>query len=358
MWIFFKLVIVGISVLVRLLAKFRPRRGEQFSSYGVSGLLQTKSHKGRITSSTFHFSFKSPSIFKLSRETKYDHFFKFLGLAQEVQTGDRHFDSEIYVASDSPAFRHEIKTDGESRNFIKEIFQRGCLHVSGDGETISMHFNGEKRGDEDLLDLCAKLAKQLSDMDRARPQYFRDPFTIKVLFLEAFVWSLAAYALVGFFEFMMVKEDIHLYSKPLIHQGLLLGFVLAGGLFAIVILFLHRSSRAHHVLVESFLLLMISLPICGIDFIRDANIHFDKGPSVWAEAGIVNAYETEHRGRRGRKWYTYHLQVSPTSGSKEILLPPVIQVTQSVYSRHFTGSKVKIEIGRGWLNHPWYRSFQ
>lgn len=209
-----------------------------------------------------------------------------------------------------------------------------------------------------LFKLCSQLFHQLSSLSLTRKNLFQDKFAWKVLAVEAFIWSLATYSFVSFFEWRTLTDDLYLDVYALIRQGLISGVFRSIFLIASVIYILRGSSKAHRVLVESILVLIISVPVGGISLISDININLDKQETVNVEAKLVDLYEREHRGRRGRRWYSYHISISPKSEPQEFHLPRNIRINSSLFQRLKVNEDIIIKIGQGKLNHPWIMSIE
>lgn len=73
---------------------------------------------------------------------------------------------------------------------------------------------------------------------------------------------------------------------------------------------------------------------------------------------ILTAEKREHRGRRGRTWYTYHLQLADTREPASIEVPGWLSVDRSVWAAAARGRLLELRIGQGWLGHPWYRELR
>jgi len=362
MWLVIKLIMAGVGFAVRLLARNHSLFGGQSTELVVDGLdceVVVQSHKGKVHSTLFGFEFERPVIFKLSKEKWIDQAFKFLGIADEIQTGDQSFDKQIYVASDNEAFKEELREDSTSRKLILELFEKGCGSITCNGKMTWFRFKEDRSSQLDLAKTCAQLHRQVSDFGRNPKSLFSDPFAMKVLLTESVIWSLAAYAATSFFEGVYLKEqDLHLDHYPILRQGLWLGALLALALFLAIVFFLKGSSRGHRILVESFLVLGLSLPAGGLSLISDLNTHFDQSFPVVLDATVTDLYPQQHRGRRGRTWYTYHLYIDLKDEFSEFSIPRHIQISRSLYGRLNKGGSVKLEIGRGRLKHPWFRSIE
>lgn len=89
-------------------------------------------------------------------------------------------------------------------------------------------------------------------------------------------------------------------------------------------------------------------------------MELDHSISIGVKADVVNMQRISHRGRRGRTWYSYHIQINPIDIQVDprFKMPQTILVDESTYKRFHEGDRLLINIGLGYLNHPWYRSIQ
>lgn len=360
MWFVIKIIILSGSFLCRFFAKkiFKNSNAKTKIEVDNQILFISKDVKkdGKVISTTINMDFECNAIFKLSPEKWYDRFFKFLGLTIEIQTGEKQFDEAIYIASDNIHFKDEIRKDIQSRVLILELLAQGAQFVECNGSTLKMRFSGDKSGHADLMQLCVNLKKQLIDMRVSPHQFFSDPFATKVLFVEALIWSLGGYALAGFLEWNLQKQDRYLEIFPVVKMGLLCGLAIAGVILFLIFLLLRDSSRGHRIIVECFFVLLLSLPVGGVSAISDYNIQMDQSVPTTVKAKVTNLNKIRHRSSKGRVSYSYHLSVS--SESSPILIPPQIEISASLFASLVVGGEVKIVVSKGKLNFAWYKSIE
>ena len=67
--------------------------------------------------------------FKITRESKFDRFFKRIGIAIEMETHDPEFDDRYYVSSNSPRFTEHFLARSEIRSAIDTLFGRGFTQI-------------------------------------------------------------------------------------------------------------------------------------------------------------------------------------------------------------------------------------
>ncbi|MCB0272926.1 MAG: hypothetical protein KDD46_07920 [Bdellovibrionales bacterium] len=360
MWIFIKLSITVLAFFYKFFAKtFNfSSSGDAITVKGIPCYVgTTKGKYGKILSTHFKVKFDSKYIFKFTKESWFDRLMKSLGIAIEIQSGNSRFDQHVYVASDSRSFMQKVCYTPEVQALITQLFiNHEAKYISSNGKTIKINFSGDVQNNTRLMEKFVELFLHIAKI-KIRSPYSFDSFAVKALVLESLVWSTAVYSIMGFIEFTFHPEDIHLHEYSLFIQGLFTGMIIAIALIMFVIILMRGSSRGHRLILESILLLLFSLPFGGYNIVSDLNTKLDRAAPVIEEAMVINHYKRLHRGRRGRKYFTYHIQIDQFKTQDIYNLDRDIKITSDDFTRVQNGDTVKIEIGPGWLKHPWYRSF-
>lgn len=106
--------------------------------------------------------FRSDGSFRLARETKFDRFFRRIGITNEIRTFDRAFDDRFYIYTNRTTFSRSIFRSPECRKAAMEIYDLGFLTIAHDGKTLSAvmaPFRGDREIDTPLLEeIVARLA--------------------------------------------------------------------------------------------------------------------------------------------------------------------------------------------------------
>ncbi|WP_413586727.1 hypothetical protein [Bdellovibrio sp. HCB274] len=356
MWIILKLLFSTTAFLLRYTHRYMrmhimissptQHEGVELHSYIAKG-------RGKQQLTTWNRTFPCKTSFKLTRESKLDIFFKHWGFAEEIQTQDLSFDSTIYIASDSTNFMRKIQTDAECRNLIMQLFDNGCLWISGGGNMMLARFSGDLRSDSKVSSLFAQLTKHIEELQK-QPREI-DLFAVKTLITESLIWGFAGYALVSVLQWLRMREDVYLNAVALARSGILVSAVIALALVAVIAWIFKKSSRGHRIIIESFLVLAFAVPFGGIALFSDYNIQLDRSPSTVIEGTVEGHYTQMHRGRSGRHYITYHIQVSDNSPGSKFILPTDLRVSSHLYEELTMKSRVRIDVGSGKLKHPWIR---
>lgn len=353
MWILFRLGLAVVAFAARLSGRFRPRKGVPTSVGGQTVLLAQWEALGSVN----HFvgaELDAPVWFRLHRETEKDRWFKRVGLATEIESGDEDFDKFVYVACDHPMFARLLERSKEARSLISELLWAGITRIEYGGGAVWCSM--KRKPSEHEMSLVARLGQALAPLRDDSSSRFEDPFLRKALLVEGVVWSIAAYAASSLMVTLSLPE-IYLTDA----SYLLPGLSIAAGLFALLLagvwLLLRGSSRGHRLIFESAVVLALGLPVAGVQIFDDLNRGLDS-----SEVKIrTNRSECQRRvsvssGRRrggSRTTITYWLHVS---GSAEgITLPSPVRFPGTCEHAP-RGSLATFSIGRGVLGGPWFRT--
>lgn len=359
MWLLIKISIAVGAGLFRFFSnklRFDSDTKPAYVNNDISVYVSTTKNKNRVVATTFRCAFKTRALFRLTEESAFDRFFKSLGLATEIQSGDTEFDRRIYIACDHPIFADEIRADAEARRLIIKLFNSGVNRISFDGDFLRVRLPLDQTSNYEVAHQLTELQTALTDMDSHRPSFWGDPYELRVFITEMIIWTFAGYSLSGGLELLMTDEDYYLNPLPVYLKGALLGLFLAGLLLLAVFNFFKGSSRGHRILLESGIVLFLSLPLGGMNLYSDLNRNMDTSEPVYLEAPILRLEEQVHRRRRGGPRYTYHMYLNNDQyKDSKLKLPSHIRIDRETYVAARTTDIAKIKVGRGWLGHPWYQ---
>jgi len=361
MWIFIKLVGMIVAYFVRLSSVRWDRfsGGESEIIDGIPFKVVKIKNKQNVLSTSFVFEFKTKTIFKLSPESRIDKFFKSIDFSEEIQTGDNQFDDLIYIACDHIQFRQKIVSDSRLRDLIKIFFNRAGRSIKTNGTTLVFNIKGDISADPQLKQLALQIQKIFTELNQKPPHEMMDPFVIKAMVAEACVWSFGIYALLSFLDILLVNnQDVHFNKWLIIKSGLVLGLTLVALALLLVYLFFRGSSRGHRIFVESFIVLLLTVPMGGIGFVYDLNTGLDRSPAVQVQLRINNLERKVHRSRKGGTSYSYHMSIQQISDLDRWKVPTDIRIEQSVFYELQNRQNALITVRQGWLKYPWIQHIQ
>lgn len=360
MWIIFKLIVMVVAFLIRWFFKNfgKVYRGQEETINQKTLFVRKISNKHQVVDTVFRFEFSSQSLFKLSLESEIDQFFKKVGIANEVQTGDTDFDQKIYVASDSSLFRDQIKQDTKLRQLVLGLFKLECESIEGNGQYVSFKFPGDRSNDQNLKQELSVFFALFSELNLSSNHLLKDPFSVKVLFAEALIWSMAAYAWTSYFSWTFGAGEIHLNPLAMISYGLVIGLSVLAVVVFIIAKFFKGSSRGHRIFIESVMVLGLSLPIGGISSFHDINTFNDNSLTTVIEAEVISNEEKISRRRSNRAKKSYHLEIRTNSEQDKFNLKTRWKISREQFDSIGSNKFVQFRIKSGRLMQPWIQSIE
>jgi len=115
---------------------------------------------------------KSHGDFELRKENAFDRFFKRMGVACEIQTGDPAFDADYYIHTDTPDFTRVCFGDSRRLTRVREIYEAGFTSIKHDGETLAARIEPlqTEPGETLVEQTVSRLVMMAKDMP-ASPQF-------------------------------------------------------------------------------------------------------------------------------------------------------------------------------------------
>lgn len=354
MWIVVRLIFAAVGFVVRLWTP-RWRAKPEGELDGTPYFLDLWEDKGRIKRFKIGMPLQSGIWLRLHPENRFDRLAKRLRLARECQTGDARFDQLAYVACDHPVAWAHLTGSAEARAAVVRAFDGGFRRISTDGRRLWLERETDHRPSSEDLATLAAVRAAWAPLERAQPGRLAHPFLWKALIVEGTIWGILGYAIGAFVESSVHDEDYHLHTEGVFGTGLLVALGLFVVLLALIVLWMRGSSRGHRLIVESAMVLALGLPTTGIQLAGDANRALDRGASTSVTRSIEQCEVREHQRKRTTT-YSYHLWLAPSpERASGPTLPREIEVTQELCTAAAPGALVELEIGPGWLGHPWYR---
>ena len=111
----------------------------------------------------------SSGSFKIAKETRFDRFFKKLGLCCEIKTGDDPFDDSFYVTTDTVDFTQAFFSSAEKRAAISDIYERGFNKISHDGKAMTAMWSPFQTKNEVDMALITEIVSRLIVLTKDMP---------------------------------------------------------------------------------------------------------------------------------------------------------------------------------------------
>lgn len=294
---------------------------------------------------------ESGVAFVLHAEQSADRLFKRMGLAEEFQTGDRAFDDQIYVGSDHQALHTMLRDQPELRRVLLALFASGVSRVWSDGHLVRVVRMGTVTQGPDDLERLSVLREQLARLP-ALARGRADPYVWKIALVEGVCGSILTYGFLSLPFWLHASPSVVLRSMDLVGPTIFIGVALVLAVFAAVAIWLQGSSRAHRVLVECNVLLLLGLPLAAWQLAKDVNVGLDHGPST--ELRCTAYHKTFETGRG--KTRSYFVDLNNCQSEVALPYPDQLTVDATTYNALDEGDTLVARIGAGTLHIPWIRS--
>ncbi|MEJ7600340.1 MAG: hypothetical protein WKG01_20690 [Kofleriaceae bacterium] len=354
MWIVIRLILAAIGFAIR-----RLRRASPFSEAGrfEGAPYSEQLHKAKnaVRGFTIGMQRASPTWVRLHAESAIDRICKWLGISNELQTGDTRFDTMVYVTCDHPHVHALLRDSLPLRAAILAAFDDNYQWIRFDGQSVQMRRNATTEPKRRDLALLKAVADASEGLEADPPPRLADPFLWKALVVEGVIWSLLGYAIGAFIESRVHTEDYHLWHGQVVKAGMIVAVAAFAILLGIIALWMRGSSRGHRVIVESAIVLVLGLPISAIQLVGDTNRALDGEPAIPAVRKLETCEQRKHHKKHGY-YYTYHLWLASTPELEGPRLPRVIEVPERMCGRD--QATVRFEIGPGRWGIPWYRTIE
>lgn len=345
---------VILFYIIRHIRLKKSRLRELASDLGREDLKSGKTYEGEQDGHKFYYEYyagsknrpssfriwlDSPSQggFKIGRERVLDTFFKRLGIAVEIQTGDAEFDGLFYIRTDHVAFTRSFLYVPETRESMKVVHRLGFTELSHDGKSIEAKispFNLPKMNTslntDAVLGELVELARRMP-ADSVEKSYTGMPgwklrrnavYTINTVVVAGgvglLVWGLASYTPLRAF-------DIFIWSTEFSIPALLLFMV------AMVYLLKGRSS-SHTDLLINFGMAAIGLPLACFGGAMSLNGYLDVSEIRYYDTKVIGKrYSTS---RNSTNYYASLESWNPDRQREEV------RINQSIYRKINAGGTI------------------
>lgn len=342
MWFLFGLVTLALTIGASLMLRGRARWKGVSHTTAIGRqpfeLLDEHAHKKRPIT---RIAVEAPAGFSfcVRDETRWDRWWRAVGVNVERRVHEVQFDTAIYFESDDDrvvaALRKSAPLQQAIRNLRGMLLAEGARSVrwvAGEGRLwIEVHGKLMIRaeGVESIVGCLHQWAAALS----AGGKGTRDPFVrraIVVLSISTGFGVLAAFTLL---RVSRAATDV-LDPWALFRASLLLGVPLALGFIYAAMRWMRNSARAHRVLTELVLIGLPGIVIGMFALVRDANVALDWTAPRWEMVENTHTVHSTWRcGRRNHKTcHSYSLHLPPDS-DRAHLLPAKIMIRGEVYRR-------------------------
>lgn len=318
---------------------------------------------GSLREVTIGLDFLPGIEFECRREGGGSRLLKRLGVASELQVGDRRFDDDVYLVCDDPRLRSHLRDEPALVAAIHELvttappgFRGG--HLVCRGLSLRVHYCGDfgtKNGKE-LLDWARPLLETIRDAlprQSGVPRPRRDPLLMRAVALLSASGALAAWGLVQGMGLIALDEAIVVDRGEWLMIGLGGGAAMLAVLVGLTLRLLSGTSRLPVVLGPVLLGGTFGCLVGGLGLARDLNALFDTSVTVPMAAAVADLpRDTKPVARlkhEGAGHFVVYVGVALPEGGR-------VQISREAYERLAPGMPVVVNMRAGALGIRWVES--
>ncbi|MCP5047280.1 MAG: hypothetical protein GY940_08915 [bacterium] len=321
-------VIVLLLVIIIAIARSRKRnRQQEEAQAGQSGSLP-KGASGEDTYEGITYSYKhfkgtdkappyfritipctSSGSFKIQPETKFDRFFKKLGVCIEIETHDPTFDDAFYITTGKIPFTRDAMARSGNRRSIQAMFGLGFNHLKHDGQSIILTWNRFPRRTQMERATMEKAVAQLGILAQKLPniQPYESPDSSNWKIKRITAFALPIFLLIsGLITLIIGFKTYTPLDKGQVFVNSL-GFSLPLFVFFswIALHLLKGRSSSHRQLIAVFFISLVAFPLAGVGYNAYLNGVLDNHPPSVYDAKVIHKYYT-----RSKSNYSYYAVVT------------------------------------------------
>jgi hypothetical protein len=365
-------VVVAVVALVVLHRRSKRALDALASDLGSGKLKSGVSHEAELDGQRYRYKYfegskNSPSYFEVSvdcpskgefrigRETRWDVFFKRVGISAEIQTGDAAFDRDFYIRTDSIAFTEHFFRSAEKRRSVSRLFALNYKELTHDGASLAVRMSPFRPATHRDKLALESVVRDLALLAESPPQDYFEALVIGTpawklrragVFAVAIASGVMGFALLMWGERSFTPLDgTHLLTSSLEYSlPALLVFVISS------IVLLKGRSSSHTELLTSWAIALIGFPLFGIGATLTVNGFLDPGDPTIHVAEILDKHVSGSGRSVSRRVYVRSWR---EGRDRERL-----EVGSDAYARAKVGSAMRITTKTGRLGFEWIADYQ
>jgi hypothetical protein len=292
--------------------------------------------------------------FKFKKETKFDRFFKRLGVCIEIQTNDPEFDDRFYITSETIPFTRSAVERRDVRRSILEMFKLGFNSLYLKNRILNLTWHGFPRRKEMQIAVVEAAVAQMAVMVEILPTIYVPED------MEKSNWKLKRFIGFAVPSFLLISGIVLLIMGHVNYNPLDSGKIFVSSLMYSLPLFVMFSwltlemikgrSTSHHELIAIVLLGLFAFPMGGYAYTTYLNGALDDSPESVYDTRMIRKYS-----KRNKNSYSYYMVVTSWRETEKI---EKIKVSHSFYNRLRTNARVTVTTKPGKFGFEWIVGFR
>jgi hypothetical protein len=297
----------------------------------------------------------STGEFSIKPETKFDRFFKKLGICVELETHDRDFDDTFFITTDSIPFTRSFLERQENRQSIQALFKLGFNYLKHDGKTITATWRNFPRRTHMEVDRMEKAVAELSTPYRNIPKITiyesmepSSPWRAKRLFAFAFSILIAVTGTAAMIAMLTGYKPLD--PDKIFVQSLKFSIPLFIVFTWLSLQLLKGRSSSHRELIAVFFIALAGFPVAGFGYMGFLNAVWDNNPPAVHEVMVNEKYYSKHKNS-----YSYYALVDSW---REGETTEKLSISRNFFNRLQPGSStITITTKPGKFGYEWIVDF-
>lgn len=294
---------------------------------------------------------RSRGSFRIGKETGFDRFFKSLGIAVEIQTGDSQFDKDYYINTDTVAFTRACFNSPERRQIVNDLFNLKFKEILHDGNHLEIKISPFKFNEDFDKATLESAVERLSAFSKDLPEDYYEPKVIGTpawKFKRGIIYTVSVISAVLGVAFLIwgnitypPLDKLEMFKDSLNHSiPIFILFTVAS------IMFLKGRSSSHKDLLFSLGLALVGFPLIGYSGMLVANGYLDRAPASQHEVMVSGKHYTTSKNS-----HTYYLKLKSW---RENRAHEQITVSRGVYDKATAGITImRVTTRPGYLGYEW-----
>jgi len=251
----------------------------------------------------------SSGMFTVTKESKFDRFFKKMNICTEISTQDPDFDNNFFIATDTIPFTRTFLENARSRQAIQTLFNLGFNHLKHDGKNLIATWNNYPRHTQMEVATMESAVAALSAPYEILPQIatleaqdFQSGWRFKRIFTFVFTIGIAVTGLLTMV--LMLTQYAPLDSGKMFLNSL--KFSIPFFIFFLwnAVQLLKGHSTSHRLLIAVFFIALVGFPLAGFGYTGFLNGIMDKNPAAVHTVTVTEKYYTKNKNS-----YSYYAVV-------------------------------------------------
>lgn len=277
--VFFIQLAVFAAVYFWNLRRFSPRGLKPIAS-NPRYLQRIDTNKGRTTARYIGVAEGGGFPFIVMREKWYHRFLKALGIAHEIQLGDKELDQQLFFITDHGQHLAQAMRAESLQNALRTVFVVAKqLHSDKGKGWCSLKDSALSMSDALLTrhwEAVGIIQKEMSKFSVPQNQNRKLLRTLALFFLAAHA-AFFATALIGFAPTIFEQVEITQRMQWAVTSAATAAIALAGW-FLLILHFFRNSSWSALVISDFALFGVLGIAVCSVYMVREVNVHFDDQP--------------------------------------------------------------------------------